>query len=301
MAAVPGMDEQIRAQDAVARRLRQARLARGALDFQTVEARPVFDGNAVRELAEERDNRARDLIEDFMIAANSATAQFLEARGFPSIRRVVRSPERWDRLETLAAQYGVRLPTDPDSQALAGFLAARRAADPLRFPDLSLSVIKLLGAGEYVVDRPGEDGSGHFGLAVKDYTHSTAPNRRFPDLVTQRLIKAAASGAGVPYPLEALDEIAAHCTDMEDEAHKVERLLRKAAAALLLESQIGSVFDAIVTGASNKGTWVRLFKPPVEGRLERGFEGVDVGDRIRVRLVHTDANRGFIDFERTRG
>jgi VacB/RNase II family 3'-5' exoribonuclease len=301
MAAVPGMDEQLRAQGAVAGRLRQARLARGALDFQTVEARPVFDGNAVRDLAEERDNRARDLIEDFMIAANSATVQFLEAKRYPSIRRVVRSPERWDRLEALAAQYGVRLPAEPDSQALAGFLAARRAADPLRFPDLSLAVIKLLGAGEYVVDRPGEAGSGHFGLAVKDYTHSTAPNRRFPDLVTQRLIKAATSDAEVPYSLEALDEIAAHCTDMEDEAHKVERLLRKAAAALLLESQIGSLFDGIVTGASNKGTWVRVFKPPVEGRLERGFEGLDVGDRVRVRLIHTDANRGFIDFERARG
>jgi VacB/RNase II family 3'-5' exoribonuclease len=301
VAAVPGLDGQLRAQDETARRLRLERLARGALDFQTVEVRPVFDGSVVRDLAEERDNRARDLIEDFMIAANSATAQFLDGRGFPSIRRVVRSPERWDRLEALAAQFGVRLPTDPDSQALAGFLAARRAADPMRFPDLSLAVIKLLGAGEYVVDRPGEDGAGHFGLAVKDYTHSTAPNRRFPDLVTQRLIKAAASGAGVPYSLDELDQVAAHCTDAEDEAHKVERLVKKAAAALLLESQIGRVFDGIVTGASKKGTWVRIFTPPVEGRLERGFEGVDVGDRIRVRLIHTDASRGFIDFEKARG
>ncbi len=168
----------------------------------------------------------------------------------------------------------------------------------MRFPDLSLAVIKLLGAGEYVVDRPHQEGEGHFGLAVKDYTHSTAPNRRFPDLVTQRLIKAAAAGAPVPYSLEELDRIAAHCTDMEDEAHKVERLVRKAAAALLLESRIGEVFDGIVTGASNKGTWVRVFKPPVEGRLERGFEGLDVGDRVRVRLIHTDARRGFIDFAR---
>lgn len=298
VAAVPGMDEQVRVQDAVARRLRQARIERGALDFQTIEARPVFDGNVVGGLDEERDNRARDMIEDFMIAANGATAQFLEARGFPSIRRVVRSPERWDRIEALAAQYGVRLPPDPDSRALAGFLAARRAADPVRFPDLSLAVIKLLGAGEYVVDRPHEDGSGHFGLAVKDYTHSTAPNRRFPDLVTQRLIKAAARRGPVPYALEELDAIAAHCTLMEDEAHKVERLVKKAAAALLLESRLGQVFDGIVTGASKKGTWVRIFTPPVEGRLERGFEGVDVGDRIRVRLVHTDARRGFIDFDR---
>jgi exoribonuclease-2 len=298
MASVPGMAEDVRRQDEVAQRLRRSRLERGALDFQTIEARPVFDGNAVQTLAEERDNRARNLIEDFMIAANSATARFLETKGFPSIRRVVRSPERWDRLEALAAGYGVRLPADPDSRALADFLATRRAADPLRFPDLSLAVIKLLGAGEYVVDRPGQDGDGHFGLAVKDYTHSTAPNRRFPDLVTQRLLKAAISGSAVPYAADDLDRIAGHCTDMEDEAHKVERLAKKAAAALLLESQIGQSFDAIVTGASAKGTWVRVFKPPVEGKLMRGVEGLDVGDRVRVRLVHTDARRGFIDFVR---
>jgi VacB/RNase II family 3'-5' exoribonuclease len=301
IAAVPELDAQVRTQHAAAGRLRRARLARGALDFQTVDARPVFDGSVVRDLTEDHDNCARDLIEDFMIAANSATAQFLERRGYPTIRRVVRSPERWDRLETLAAQYGVRLPPDPDSRALAGFLAARRAADPLRFPDLSLAVIKLLGAGEYVVERPGEAGGGHFGLSVRDYTHSTAPNRRFPDLVTQRLIKAATSGRPAPYALDALERIAAHCTEMEDEAHKVERLVRKAAAALLLESRIGDTFDAIVTGASKKGTWVRIVTPPVEGRLERGFEGLDVGDRLRVRLIHTDAVRGFIDFARTNG
>jgi exoribonuclease-2 len=252
----------------------------------------------VNALSEERDNRARNLIEDFMIAANSATARFLETKGFPSIRRVVRSPERWDRLEALASGYGATLPPDPDSRALAGFLATRRAADPLRFPDLSLAVIKLLGAGEYVVDRPHQEGDGHFGLAVKDYTHSTAPNRRFPDLVTQRLLKAAIAGSPVPYAADELDRIAAHCTDMEDEAHKVERLARKAAAALLLESQIGQSFDAIVTGASVKGTWVRVFKPPVEGKLMRGGEGIDVGDRVRVKLVHTDVRRGFIDFVR---
>jgi VacB/RNase II family 3'-5' exoribonuclease len=298
MSAVPGMDAQIRTQDGVAERLRKARLERGALDFQTIETRPVFTGNTVSELAAERDNRARDLIEDFMIAANGATAGFLESRGFPSIRRVVRSPERWDRIEALAAQYGVRLPADPDSQALASFLAARRAADPLRYPDLSLAVIKLLGAGEYVVQRPHQAGEGHFGLAVKDYTHSTAPNRRFPDLVTQRLIKSALAKGPAPYSPGDLDEIAAHCTAMEDEAHKVERLVKKAAAALLLESQIGRVFDGIVTGASPKGTWVRVFEPPVEGKVERGFEGMDVGDRVRVRLIRTDARRGFIDFAR---
>jgi exoribonuclease-2 len=298
VAAVPGLDAQLRAQDEAARRLRRSRVDRGALEFQTIEARPVFDGDAVRDLAVERDNRARDLIEDFMIAANGVTARFLEAKGFPSIRRVVRSPERWDRLEAFAAQYGDKLPPDPDSRALAEFLDRRRAADPARFPDVSLSVIKLLGAGEYALDPPGEDAPGHFGLAVKDYAHSTAPNRRFPDLLTQRLIKAAIDGAPVPYSGPQIDELAKHCTEMEDEAHKVERLVRKAAAALLLESRIGDVFDGFVTGASKKGTWVRILQPPVEGRLERGYEGLDVGDRVRVRLIHTDAARGFIDFAR---
>ena len=296
LALVPGLDEQLRVQDRVAQALRQSRQDRGALEFQTIEARPVFAGDAIQDLRAEGDNRARDLIEDFMLAANGATARLLEARAFPSIRRIVRSPERWDRIETLAASLGDRLPADPDAHALAAFLARRRAADPARFPDLSLSVIKLMGAGEYVVERVGEDGPGHFGLAVKDYTHSTAPNRRYPDLVTQRLLKAALNGGGVPYSEAQLDELAEYCTDMEDEAHKVERRVKKAAAALLLESRVGEVFDAIVTGAARKGTWVRLLRPPVEGRLERGFEGVDVGDRLRVRLIHTDASKGFIDF-----
>jgi exoribonuclease-2 len=298
VASVAGMEEQVRTQDAVAQRLRRSRVERGALDFQTIETRPVFDGDTVRDLAVERDNRARDLIEDFMIAANGATARFLDAKGFPSIRRVVRSPERWDRLEALAAQYGDHLPAEPDSRALADFLARRRAADPVRYPDVSLAVIKLLGAGEYALDPPGEGAPGHFGLAVKDYAHSTAPNRRFPDLLTQRLIKAAAAGAKVPYSEEGLDEIARHCTDMEDEAHKVERLVKKAAAALCLESRVGETFDAIVTGAAKKGTWVRIFHPPIEGRLEQGFAGLDVGDRLRVRLIHTDVQRGYIDFAR---
>jgi exoribonuclease-2 len=298
LGAVRGLDDQLRTQDEAARRLRRSRVDRGALEFQTIEARPVFDGDAVSDLAVERDNRARDLIEDFMIAANGVTARFLDAKGFPSIRRVVRSPERWDRLEAFAAQYGDKLPPDPDSRALAEFLDRRRAADPARFPDVSLSVIKLLGAGEYALDPPGEDAPGHFGLAVRDYAHSTAPNRRFPDLLTQRLLKAAIRGDSVPYSGPQIDELAKHCTDMEDEAHKVERLVKKAAAALLLESRTGDVFDGFVTGASKKGTWVRILHPPVEGRLERGYEGLDVGDRVRVRLIHTDAARGFIDFAR---
>jgi exoribonuclease-2 len=298
VAAVPGMADQLRVQADVAGRLRRSRFDRGALDLQTIETRALFEGNAVRDLAAERDNRARDLIEDFMIAANSATARFLEQKRFPSVRRIVRSPKRWDRIEVLASQHGGHLPPAPDSRALAEFLSAQRAADPVRFPDLCLSVIKLLGSGEYVVERPGEDAPGHFGLAVKDYAHSTAPNRRYPDLVTQRLVKAALAGAPVPSSDAALDQVAAHCTDMEDEARKVERLVKKSAAALLLESKIGEVFDGIVTGASTKGTWARVFHPPVEGRLVRGFEGLDVGDRVRVKLVHTDVQRGFIDFAR---
>jgi exoribonuclease-2 len=296
--AVEGLDRQLRLQDRVAQALRRWRQERGALVFQTLEARPVFDGDMVKDLRAECDNRARGLIEDFMLAANGATARLLEARGFPSIRRVVRSPERWDRIEALAAGLGERLPPDPDPIALAAFLARRRAADPSGFPDLSLAVIKLIGAGEYAVERVGEDGPGHFGLAVKDYTHSTAPNRRFPDLVTQRLLKAAIDAGRPPYGEAQLEAMAAHCTEMEDEAHKVERRVKKAAAALLLEGRIGQVFDAIVTGAARKGTWVRLLHPPIEGRLERGFEGVDVGDRLRVRLIHTDVEQGHIDFAR---
>ena len=298
LASVPGLEGQLRLQDRVAAGLRGQRQAQGALEFETIEARAVFDGDTVKDLRAEADNRARDLIEDFMLAANGATARLLEARRFPSIRRIVRSPERWDRIQELAAGLGERLPPDPDAPALAAFLARRRAADRTGFPDLSLAVIKLLGAGEYAVERVGEDGPGHFGLAVKDYTHSTAPNRRFPDLVTQRLLKAAIDGDAVPYSEPRLEELAARCTDMEDEAHKVERRVKKAAAALLLEGRKGQVFDAIVTGAARKGTWVRLLRPPIEGRLERGFEGVDVGDRLRVRLIHTDVEQGHIDFAR---
>ena len=298
LAAVEGLDRQLRLQDRIAHALRRSRQDRGALEFETIEARPVFDGDQVKDLRAERDNRARNLIEDFMLAANGATARLLEAKRFASIRRIVRSPDRWDRIEELAASLGERLPSNPDSPALAAFLARRRAADPTGFPDLSLAVIKLIGAGEYAVERVGQDGPGHFGLAIKDYTHSTAPNRRFPDLVTQRLLKAAIDGGQTPYTEPQLEALAAHCTGMEDEAHKVERRVKKAAAALLLEGRVGQAFDGIVTGAARKGTWVRLLHPPIEGRLERGFEGVDVGDRLRVRLIHTDVEQGHIDFAR---
>jgi exoribonuclease-2 len=297
--AVPGLADNLRLQDKVAQRLRALRHERGALELQTIEARPVFDADRLLDLTPDERNRAKELIEDVMIAANGVTARFLTARGLSSLRRIVRSPKRWERIVEVAARLGETLPGAPDAAALAAFLTKRRAADPLRFPDLSLTIIKLLGAGEYVVERPGQDAPGHFGLAVRDYTHATAPNRRFPDLITQRLLKAALAGAPPPYGADELASLATHCTVQEDAANKVERQVAKSAAALLLAGRRGQTFDAIVTGASPKGTWVRIFRPPVEGRLVRGTEGMDVGERLRVRLVDADVERGFIDFERT--
>ena len=296
--ARPELAEQIRLQDTLARSLHERRHEEGALDFARSELRPVIDGGRVSDLRTEERNRARDIIENFMVAANGATARFLASRGIASIRRVVRSPERWDRIVDLAARYDRQLPPEPDARALEAFLKAMHAAKPDEFADLSLSVIKLLGRGEYVADGSHGPADGHFALAVTNYTHSTAPNRRFPDLVTQRLVKAALNGAPPPYALSDLTPLAEHCTKQEDAANKVERLVRKAAAALWLSDRIGQEFDAVVTGASKKGTWVRLAGPPIEGKLERGFEGLDVGDRLRVRLVHTDPERGYIDFAR---
>jgi len=232
------------------------------------------------------------------IAANGIVARFLEAHRFPVLRRVVRSPERWQRMVALAGDLGKTLPGEPDASALNAFLLQRRAADPLRFPDLSLTIIKLLGRGEYVAAFPGQATVGHFGLAVSEYTHSTAPNRRYPDLITQRLVRAALAGQKVPYGRDELGALAGECTAKEDAAQKVERTVRKAAAACLLTSRIGQTFDGVVTGASAKGTWVRIFEPPVEGRVERGQQGLDVGDKVRVKLVHTNPERGFIDFVR---
>jgi exoribonuclease-2 len=295
---VLGLAENLRIQDRVAQQLKAFRHERGALDLETIEARPVFDGDVIRDLEAERRNRAKELIEDFMIAANGVTARYLNARKYPSLRRIVRSPKRWDRIVEVASRYGATLPPEPDSRALGQFLAGRKAADPLRFPDLSLTIIKLMGAGEYVAEFPEETAPGHFGLAVRDYTHSTAPNRRYPDLITQRLLKAAITGSPMPYGRDELAELGRHCTEKEDDANKVERLVGKSAAAMLLAPRTGERFDAIVTGASGKGTWVRLPHPPVEGRLIHGFEGADVGDRLRVQLVHTDMERGYIDFKR---
>src|SRR5450756_2298112 len=296
--AVISLDENLRLQDRVAQKLKALRHLNGALDLETIEARPVFDGDELKDLEAEIRNRAKDIIEDFMIAANGVTARYLASKKFPSVRRVVRIPKRWDRIIELAAERGSTLPKQPDAKALDQFLVSAKAADPLRFPDLSLSVIKLMGAGEYLVELPGGSVAGHFGLAVKDYTHSTAPNRRYPDLITQRLLKAAVGGRSLPYENDELEALAKHCTEAEDAAKKVERQVTKSAAAMLLESRIGEQFDAFVTGASDKGTWVRLLHPPIEGRLESGFEGMDVGHRLRVQLVRTNVERGFIDFKK---
>jgi len=295
---VKGLDENIRLQDRVAQKLKSLRHLHGALDLETIEARPVFEGDELQDLEAEKKNRAKEIIEDFMIAANGVTARYLACKKFTSLRRVVRMPKRWGRIVELAAERGSKLPREPDSRALEQFLVSAKAADPLRFPDLSLSVIKLLGPGEYVVEFPDEGALGHFGLAVKDYTHSTAPNRRFPDMITQRILKAAMTGSPTPYSQDELVELATHCTKKEDDANKVERLVAKSAAAMLLSSRIGEQFDAIVTGASAKGTWVRLLHPPIEGRLESGFEGMDVGHGLRVQLVRTNVDRGYIDFKR---
>ena len=298
VAAVHGLAENLRLQDKAAQRLRKLRHVNGALSLETLEARPTFDGEQIRDLQVEAKNRAKELIEDLMIAANGVTARYLASRNLPSIRRVVRTPKRWGRIVELAGTHGFKLPDAPDSKALDAFLVRAKAADPLQFPDLSLAVIKLLGAGEYMAELPNAAAPGHFGLAVKDYTHSTAPNRRYTDLITQRLLKAALAGRPAPYTYAELDVLAKHLTAQEDAANKVERQVGKSAAALLLEARIGEQFDAIVTGAADKGTWVRLLTVPVEGKLVSGFAGLDVGDRVRVQLTATNVERGFIDFER---
>jgi exoribonuclease-2 len=295
-AAVTGMDEQLRIQDRAAQALDKVRAEHGALGFQTIEVENVFEGDTLHEVREKEHSRAMALIANLMIAANGVTARFLDARGFPSLRRVVKSPERWDRIRALAEQLGDSLPPAADSIALAAFLERRKAADPATFPDLSTSVIRLLGRGEYVVDPPGAEPPGHFGLAVRDYSHSTAPNRRFPDLVTQRLVKAALASHPSPYELGELEQIATQCTKQEDAANKVERQVRKSAAAMVVQSRVGDIFDAMVTGASNKGTFVRVKTPPIEGKLLGSHPGLDVGDRLRVRLAGVNIDRGFIDF-----
>ncbi len=301
-AGVTGLDEQVRLHDTITERMRQWRQSRGALNVKTSAARPVFENGRLIDLRPDEKNRAKDLIADVMIATNSATARFLLDKGYPSLRRVLQVPRRWDRIVALAAEYGVSIPGTPDPVALDRFLQARRQADPDGFADLSLKVVKMLGSGQYATASPGATAAGpntaHFGLALMDYAHSTAPNRRFPDLVTQRVIKAALAGDAPPYSAETLTGIARHCTLQEDNAAKVERAVLKAAAAWLMQPRMGHTFDAIVTGAAPKGTYVRIASPMIEGRVVRGFEGMDVGDNVRVRLVEVNAAQSHIDFER---
>ena len=294
--SVPGMDQQLRTQDSVAQQLRARRRAQGALEFETFQPRAVFEGEKVVDIREQPHNRARQLIEELMVATNGCTAHYLASHGGVSLRRIVRSPERWQRIVDLAEQWGTTLPHQPDGKALEAFLAQRRSIDPLRFPDLSLIIVKLMGRGEYVVETPTGPPIGHFGLAVRDYMHSTAPNRRFPDLITARLIKAVLSASHPPYDNGELGELAHHCTTQEDAAQKVERRVRKSEAALVLENRIGETFDGIVTGVNAEASWVRIFTPPVEGKLVGSPPHIDVGQTVRVRLVVAHVERGFIDF-----
>jgi exoribonuclease-2 len=294
VAASDDLQEQLLLQDDVAQRMRAARFQSGALAIDSVETTPILLNGQVTGLQAVLKNRATELIEDFMIAANEVIARILSTNGGASLRRVVKTPERWPRIVELAASLGEKLPAAPDSAALNNFLTKRRAVDPVHAPDLSLSVIKLMGPGEYVVERPGDPTPGHFGLAVHDYTHATAPNRRFADLVTQRLIKS-----GGAYTADELDVIARNCTLREDAARKVERVMKKRIAAVALSGKIGQVFQGVVTGVTPKGTFVRIFNPPAEGRVVQGEKGIDVGDQVQVKLLDTDVQRGFIDFGRT--
>jgi VacB/RNase II family 3'-5' exoribonuclease len=296
VAASADLQQQLKLQDAVAQKLKQQRFEHGALNLQTDEVHPLVVNDQVVDVVKQQKNRATELIEDFMVAANGVVARLLE--NVDSLRRIVRTPKRWDRIVALAASKGEKLPAQPDSKALNDLLLRRKAADPDHFADLSLTVIKLMGPGEYVVERAGETSQGHFGLAVQDYTHSTAPNRRFADVVTQRLIKALLAKHPNPYSTDELTAIASNCTLKEDAARKVEREMSKRLAAVAMQHRIGEVFDAIVTGKTDHGTFVRVMQPHIEGLLAQGDHGLDVGDKLRARLIRTDVQKGYIDFAR---
>jgi exoribonuclease-2 len=294
----PGLADALRLQDKVAHTMQALRHRHGALIFETIEGKPMFEGGMIYSLQKQEKNRAHSIIEDFMIATNTVTANFLTNNGYPSVRRVVREPDRWDRIVEIAKEQGSSLPAHPDSIALQKFLLSEKADHPQTFPDVSLSVIKLIGSGEYVAEEPGRKAPGHFGLAVSDYAHSTAPNRRYPDLIMQRLIKAVLNKQPSPYSYETLQHLSHHLTVKEDDAQKVERTVDKAAAALMLSRRIGETFEGVITGASLKGTWVRVLTVPVEGMVVRGAKGLDVGQHVQVKLVSVDVDRGFIDFQR---
>ena len=293
---VAGLDVQLKAQDALAQKLRVIRHESGSLEFDIFQPRASFVGDEISEIKQQAHNRARQLIEEFMIATNGCTSRFLAKSGIYSMRRVVRSPERWMRIVKLALEHGFQLPNEPNAQALEEFLAKQHREDPVRFPDLSLLIVKLMGSGEYIVEKPSDHPIGHFGLAVSDYMHSTAPNRRYPDIITMRLIKSILAGEEPPYSVQELKALALHCTLQEDNAKKVERQLRKSEAALLLRSRVGQYFNGIISGINDKGTWVRIFDPPVEGRMIGDVEEFPVGHLVRVKLVSTHVERGFIDF-----
>jgi VacB/RNase II family 3'-5' exoribonuclease len=296
VAAFADLQKQLHLQDEAAQKLRKQRYDNGALNIESAELLPQILNEQVVGVVNQQKNHATELIEDFMIAVNGVVARMLEK--VSSLRRIVKQPERWDRIVQLAATYGEKLPAQPDSKALNNFLIKRKAADPDHFADLSLAVIKLIGPGEYVLERPGDAAPGHFGLAVQDYTHSTAPNRRFPDIVTQRLVKALLAGRPNPYSDSELSAIATNCTEKQDAARKVEREMSKRIAAVALQKRIGSLFDAIVTGVTPRGTFVRVLQPRVDGLLAQGQQGLDVGDKVRVKLIRTDVQHGYIDFAR---
>ena len=296
VAASADLAAQLKLQDSAAKRMVGGRFQHGALDLETIETRPEMQADQPISIVRQQTNRATSLIEEFMVAANGVVARTFESAGVASIRRIVRVPKRWDRIVEVAAGLGTTLPAQPDSKALNDFLLAQKAKDPDHFPDLSLAVIKLMGPGEYVLVKPNEPSPGHFGLAVQDYTHSTAPNRRFPDVVTERLMKALLTKMPQPYSEDDLNAIAVRCTLMEDGARKVEREMQKRIAAVVLHPRIGQSFPAIVTGVNKYGTFVRTLDPHVDGMLVQGGKGLDVGDKLTVRLISTDPQRGFIDF-----
>ena len=294
--ANPALQEQLRRQDELAQALRERRLEAGALTFETMELRPELSPDYQWELKAATPDAATRLIEDFMITANQAVVSFLQAKGFPTVRRVVRTPKNWPRIVNLAAQHGATLPAEPEAKPLEDFLTSQRQKDPDRFPHLSLAIIKLLGRGEYTVAAPGGEAPGHFALAVEGYTHSTAPNRRYPDVLTQRLLQAAFDGSQPPYSMPQLTDMAEHCTEKETDANKAERSVHKSVAAVVLAPHIGEKFEGFITGAAEKGVWVRLLHPPIEGRVEGTPKAVAVGDRVLVQLIFTDPWRGYIDF-----
>lgn len=295
---IKDLDSQIRLQDEVAQRMKKYRHASGALTFETYDPQPVIKDGKIVDLQDVKINRARELIENLMIAANTSITLFLEKNNHPNIQRVVRVPKRWDRIVALAAEYNTKLPSQPDSKALEAFLLKRRTEDPLRFPDLSLVIIKLLGRGEYVVELPTDKPLGHFALALTNYTHATAPNRRYPDLIVQRLLKSSLARQPTPYSLHQLQDMMRSCTEKESSADKVKRSVMKSVIAVYLKDSVGKTFDAFVTGTGEKGTWVRLISTAIEGKLVQGNQNVDVGDKIKVKLINVNVEKGFLDFTR---